>query len=615
MYKRRASQQSPADSRAAMRLLRVVLAGVLVLACTARAADISGEMKKWHRVTLTFTGPDTSETGTMNPFTDGRLNVTFENGARKHVVAGFYAADGDAAQTSAVSGNKWRVHFVPDAEGQWSYTASFRAGKNVAISDDPRAGRPAAFDGMKGTFTVGPTDKKAPDFRAKGMLRYVGEHYLQFAETGEYFIKAGADSPENFLAYYEFDGTFDAQPLKRKGEAAGELFIHKYLPHRADWRKGDPTWQGGKGKNIIGALNYLSSKGMNSVYFIPYNLDGGDGKDVWPWISPDSRDRFDCSKLDQWEIVFSHMDRLGLMMHIITQETENDQGLDGGELGPQRKLYYRELVARFGHHLAITWNLGEENTNTTAQLKAFSTYIRSIDPYDHHIVVHTFPGKYDNVYNPLLGYKDFEGASLQMNKDGSDTHSETIKWLDRSAKAGRKWNVCHDEYGHGANGVKPDSTHYAHDEPRKNCLWGNLMAGGSGVEWYFGYKFPHNDLNCEDWRSRDHLWDLTRYAVEFFHDHLPFSEMKHADELTSAKDDFCFAKAGVIYAIYLPNGGTTRLDLGRSSETFTVTWFNPRQGGGLQAGDVKTVKGPGAVAIGNPPKEADNDWVALVKHP
>ena len=38
-------------------------------------------------------------------------------------------------------------------------------------------------------------------------------------------------------------------------------------------------------------------------------------------------------------------------------------------------------------------------------------------------------------------------------------------------------------------------------------LWGNLMAGGAGVEWYFGYTFPHNDLNCENWRNRDHMWD------------------------------------------------------------------------------------------------------------
>ena len=181
-----------------------------------------------------------------------------------------------------------------------------------------------------------------------------------------------------------------------------------------------------------------------------------------------------------------------------------------------------------------SWNLGEENTNTGGAVEGFFNYIRRLDPYDHPIVVHTFPGQYAQVYEPMLGYADFDGASLQMNETGSDTHSETVMWLDRSAQAGWKWNVCLDEYGHGANGVRPDAMDPGHDEARKNCLWANLMAGGGGVEWYFGYKFPHNDLNCEDWRSRDHLWDLTRYAVEFFHAYLPFVEMKHADELTAA---------------------------------------------------------------------------------
>ena len=42
--------------------------------------------------------------------------------------------------------------------------------------------------------------------------------------------------------------------------------------------------------------------------------------------------------------------------------------MDGGNLGPERILYYRELIARFGYHLALNWNLGEEiNNATTAQ--------------------------------------------------------------------------------------------------------------------------------------------------------------------------------------------------------------------------------------------------------
>ena len=592
--------------------IRPIVIALLVLAAGAVADEkvqISGQLMTWHRVTLTFDGPEAKEEASPNPFLDYRLNVIFSKGDKCYIVPGYYAADGDAGQSSAAEGNKWRVNFAPDSPGRWSYIVSFRAGPNIAVSTEPGAGSPGIIDGLAGTIEIAATDKKGRDFRGKGALQYVGERYLRFAETGEYFIKGGADSPENFLGYFEFDGTFDTAGLNRKGEATGEKFIHHYQIHANDWRKGDPTWQGGKGKNIIGALNYLASKGMNSVYFITYNLDGGDGKDVWPWTRPDEKLRFDCSKLDQWEIVFSHMDSLGIMMHVLTQETENDQGLDGGALGIQRKLYYRELIARFGHHPALVWNLGEENTNTDAQRKAFATYFKSIDPYRHPVVVHTYPREYDKVYNPLLGYEDFDGTSLQMNKTGSETHSETLKWVERSAQRGRKWIVCLDEYGEGENGVKPDADYPSHDEPRKNCLWANLMAGGAGCEWYFGYKFAHNDLNCEDWRSRDRMWDQTRYALEFFHNYLPFERMSPADNLVSA--GWCFAKVAEVYAVYLPEGGTAELDI--TEGRFNVWWYNPRAGGKLQAGSVETVTGPGKVELGTPPAEKDKDWVVLVK--
>ncbi|AFO47546.1 hypothetical protein [Pseudomonas putida] len=68
--------------------------------------------------------------------------------------------------------------------------------------------------------------------------------------------------------------------------------------------------------------------------------------------------------MDQWEIVFEHGTKLGMYLHFKTQEAENVNLLDDGHLGPQRKLYYRELIARFGHHLALNWKLGVEVTVT-----------------------------------------------------------------------------------------------------------------------------------------------------------------------------------------------------------------------------------------------------------
>ncbi len=591
---------------------RIALAVLAAAAGSVSAADadLSGELKLWHRVTLTFDGPATAEDATPNPFTDYRLTVTFRHGDRAVVVPGFYAADGDPGQTGAAEGGAWRVRFLPDATGEWAWSASFRTGKGVATAAADDAGKPTAFDGARGRFTIAPTDKTGRDFRGRGLLRHVGRRYLRFAGSGEYFIKGGADSPENLLGYADFDGTFDTGGRKRrKGESQGKG-LHRYQPHVKDWRRGDPTWRGGKGKGLIGALNYLASTGMNSVYFIPFNIAGGDGKDTWPWTAPDERLRFDCSKLAQWEIVFSHMDRLGLMLHPITQEQENDQALDGGDLGPQRKLYYRELIARFAHHPAITWNLGEENTNSDAQRKAFCTYIRGLDPYDHPIVCHTFPGRYDRVYGPLLGFEAFEGPSLQMGNMRA-THRETLKWVLRSAGADRRWFVSLDEIGPASTGVKPDKDDPDHDDVRRYALWGNMMAGGAGCEWYFGYRYAHNDLNCEDWRSRAAMWAQTRHALEFFHAHLPFWAMKPADDATARDDDYCLALPGKLYAVYMPDGKGAGIDL--PDGRYTVGWYDPRNGGDLAAGPVKELPGGGRRQTGEAPTDAGKDWVVLLR--
>jgi hypothetical protein len=505
---------------------------------------------------------------------------------------------------------------MPDSPGRWTWRASMRHGTDVAVSGDPHAGRAVPPDGATGDLTIAPSDKRPPDFRARGLLRHVGRHHLQFAGSREFFLKGGADSPENFLAYRDFDNTTTSEAPRREGEA--ERALHAYGPLVRDWRPGDPTWRGGRGKGIIGALNYLASQGMNSVYFLTMNVEG-DGDDVFPWVGRQSRDRFDASKLDQWNLVFSHMTRLGLMLHVVTQETENQTLLDGGELGPLRRLYYRELIARFGHHPAITWNLGEENGearegapfNTDAQRAAFARFIKDVDPYDHPVVVHTWPGRQDLIYGPLLGKQALDGPSLQIH-EARDVYAETRKWRERSAAAGRPWFVSLDELGPADTGVKPDADDPAHDEVRIHALWGHFMAGGAGVEWYFGYKYAHNDLNAEDWRSRERMWQLTRDALEFFQRHVPYHEARPLDGLLANPRARLLAAPGRTYVIHLPEGGTTTLDLRRIDGRFDVGWFNPRTGGDLQEGSILTVTGGAVAPLGTPPSDPGADWVLLV---
>lgn len=601
------------------------------------SVKITGETKQWHKITLTLNGPFAHEKDNApNPFIDYDLRVNFEHAdGTTYLVPGYFAADGNAANSSAESGTTWRAHFAPDKTGEWTYTVHFRTGKGAALSTSPEGKKLSPFDGVTGKITVSASDKTGRDLRAAGRLQYVGKRYLQHAGSGKYFLKAGADAPETLLAFKDFDNTLAGNPKKAP--------LKSWSPHVQDWTSNDPSWGDGKGKGLIGAINYLSSKGCNVFSFLTYNA-GGDGDNVWPFIQREDKLHYDCSKLDQWAIVFDHGTAKGMYLHFKMQETENDdhkkgkgggtvpECLDGGNLGQQRKLYCRELIARFGHNLALNWNLGEENTQTTQQQKDMINYINAMDPYDHLIVVHTFPDQQDRVYKPLLGdASKLTGASLQ-NSSLQTTHQQTVKWVEASERAGKPWVVAFDESGSAAHAQSPDlgykgfdgtdntgkKTHNQHDV-RKQTLWGTLMAGGAGNEYYFGYRYAENDIVCEDWRSRDQSWDYCRIALNFFHDeNIPFWEMKNMDELidnpTHGPEKFCLAKPGSIYLVYLPSGGTTELDLSGDDEIpFQVQWLNPQTGGALVTGNVSSINGGRKLKITAPESDSADDWLAVIR--
>lgn len=371
---------------------------------------------------------------------------------------------------------------------------------------------------------------------------------------------------------------------------------------------------------MIGALNYLSSAGVNSVYMLTMNILG-DGKDVWPYTDHNERYRLDCSKLDQWAVVFEHAEKLGMMLHFVLQETENECLLDNGYTDVQRKLYLRELVARFGHQLAVTWNIGEENGpadwtpigQTDAQKKDMMNYLKKINPYPSVVVVHTHAddGHQDEYLNPMLGFENIDGPSMQIGNPAR-VNERISKWVTESEIAGKRWLVNLDEIGPHWKGVMPDSHDVAHDTVRHECLWGALLASGAGVEWYFGYRYPHTDLTCEDFRSRENWWKQSAIATQFMQQ-FPLEEMQPNNALVNAKGAFCLAKPGEIIVAYLPVGTQNPKISLPGEKTFTVKWFNPREGGAMQDGTVTSVQGKGFVSIGNPPADLEKDWVVVVR--
>ncbi|APY11593.1 DUF5060 domain-containing protein [Seonamhaeicola sp. S2-3] len=590
---------------------------------------IGGELKKWHKITLNFEGPETSETDVNNPFLDYRLDVTFKNKDKTYIIPGFYAADGNAAETSCTSGNIWQARFTPDEIGEWTYSVSFKTGKNIAISDDVSQASSAGYmDGQSGTFLISASDKTGIDNRAKGRLQYVGENYLKFAQIGKYFIKLGVDAPENLLAYTDFDESTNALGFQKSWE-----------PHAKDFDSKAESflWQKSKGKNLLGAINYLASEELNVFSFLTFNVDGDD-RNVFPhllkvpikeyenyasikknkeaWETMFYKTRFDVSKLDQWERIFEYAETKGMFLHFKTHETETDHLMDNGVFGIESKLYYRELIARFGHHLSMNWNLGEENNQPIKEVIKAAEYLSKLDAYNSHLVVHTFPNK-DDRYAELIGDQSpLTGASLQLSHpEFIDVHPRVLKWREKSNATGRKWALAVDEPGKANIALLPDDEDSEHNYARGRAMWGTLMAGGYGVEWYFGYASPNSDLTCQDFRSRDLFWDQNRYALKFFNTYIPFWEMEPSDNLVISKDvSYCLAKKGEVYVVYTEScTDNITLDLRSVEGEFLIKWYDPRNGGTLKKGSLVKVQGLKKVNLGKPPFNYKNDWVVLVQ--
>ncbi|MEM7619422.1 MAG: DUF5060 domain-containing protein [Pseudomonadota bacterium] len=612
-------------------------------------ASISGETKTWHKISLDFTSPKVF-TEEPDTFRDYRLDVTFTNQDTGEVIKipGFFAADGDAANTSATSGNVWRANFNPPSEGEWIYEASFRAGNDIAVSTNPNAGQEVNLSGKTGSITVTPTDKIGDDFRAKGMiLQDEGTHYLQHQGDGDYFVRGGPGIPENFLANQEIDGT--------KGGR------HDFSTHARHYDGDGETWKNGQGNEVLGAINYLADDQDQNTMYVMLNTIGGDGQDVGPWVdddlygvqtharslqdaidktpgvNKDSFSTFDVSKLSQWETIFDHMDEKGIYKNILLQETENDQMLlgdgstpvAGSSLSVEYMLYVKEMIARFGHNNGLQWNLGEENSNTQEELQDMAEYIKKVDAHDHLAVVHTFGhGRqgHEKVLKPLLGNEDFDGASFQLPE--SEIRDATIEYIKESKEAGDPWVISWDEDSSNNAIIEPGSNNpdSQNEVTLREGFWGHLTAGGSGGNWYFkGEPKPGADIhsalshsfdqNMDDFTGFESVWGWTAAATEFFNQYIPFWEMETRDGLTTNEGDYVLAKEGEYYVSYLKYGQAddVKLDLrGQNGETFVVSWYDPRNGGDLiEAG---TVSGGRIHDFDNPPNSVGKDWVLLARN-
>ena len=128
--------------------------------------------------------------------------------------------------------------------------------------------------------------------------------------------------------------------------------------------------EGRKGKGLLGAVNYLASGHVNAMSFLSYNA-GGDGDNVWPFVSRDDKFHYDVSSWTSGKSSSSTLSaRASTSISSCRRQNDDNvsgnpsggrgaggtagagrggpllanpvrESLDGGDLGAERRLYLR----------------------------------------------------------------------------------------------------------------------------------------------------------------------------------------------------------------------------------------------------------------------------------
>lgn len=361
---------------------------------------------------------------------------------------GYFDGDGNAKLSGATAGNVWEFVYRPEAQGSYPYTWDFKHNGSTIQSGS-------------GTLVT------------NGFSR-VRKNGRYFYRDGQVEYQFGVNSPENFLAYTGFDNTIDQGCIAN--------FLHNYSPH------------GG----IIGAINYLASKDVNSMFFILYNLNG-DGCEVYPYNTPAITDQYDVSKLDQWQQVIQHADEQGIKLHLGLWEIENQNNHNW----TQRQSYMKEMVSRFGEY-NVLWMQGEENGHSNSLRQDIANYIRSIND-DAVVSIHNWPSQESSAWN-------WTGLDVMANQTYiNNTNNKAKVWLNLYPNRAYYFT----EQMNASNGIKPTNSYNNNFDDPIESIWAPILGGACGTEWYFGYRHAHSDLNCENFASREGMYQFFTFAKNF----------------------------------------------------------------------------------------------------
>jgi hypothetical protein len=319
--------------------------------------------------------------------------------------------------------------------------------------------------------------------------------------------------------------------------------------------------------------------------------------------------RFNLEFFRKCDRMLAHARKRDIIVSLIFHLDGRDAGVDPfgqrGMGGPEEQRYYRYVVARFGAFENVMWDVTNEwhLFRNESWVDKMGAYIKELDPWDHLTSVH---GK------EVFPFRKSRWADFAMFQqwDEHGSYAFMLKNRQEQAATGNVMPQVNEEYGYedhypfpwGEKRVWPARI----GESRVRLAWEMAMAGG-----YQTTGERANVPNYGGWitgRGNGEMTMLKGYArMRNFFERFEWWQLEPRPNLVSS-NAMCLAEWGKRYVVYLPDGGSARLQLTgeRIKWDFDVKSYNPRTG-------KYAPRGPASGQWVSPQMPKNEDWVFLIE--
>jgi hypothetical protein len=522
----------------------------------------------------------------LNPFTDAAVRGAFETAAGKHwQIEGFCDAE---------DGSVYRVRFMPSTPGDYTYSIEYQQGGSTTTSTGTFHVRAA---GRRGPIRVD------PEHRWHFVWEGTGEHYF-FNGTTAYWLMGWRDEG---VIQSSIERLHRLKISRMRVTIAGRtsLFYGEPVMVGPSWWPFLTPWRTGGG---VPFLHFLGRSGQRFGFGLARNAsdalaETGRPDDIYhPGFD---YSRFDVSYWQKFERALRFARDRDMIFSLVLDM--NDSRVHPAPGSEDEQRFIRYAIARFGAFSNITWDLGDDLDlyRDEQWTHATGTLLKQWDPYRHLATSHPTDNAHQDRTSEWFDFTSFQEWSREQ-------HAFMLAERKEQERTGRVIPQTNEEYGYEdhypmwAHGLGSESA-----ETLRRMAWEIAMAGGyqtAGESARRGTNvWPDTGGGWMNGRGDDSMTMFEGYAhmVDFFTSFDWWATEPH-DELVS-DGDYCLAKPGDTYAVYLPHAGRVTVQLQPGS--YRAAWWDAATGTQIALPSVRVT----TASWSSPAAPGPGDWALLLR--